>query len=149
MSYIVPHWIAALIMSAVLLIASSVSFAVRNSITKAFNGRHAKLHAAPTRGEQHVSETTGEIQGRIRDRQEDLKENILELEQKVKSATDWRQHFDKSPGMFLAAALGGGLLLALVTNSRRARIVYAPAPARAWISLWPRRRPVMLTIPLA
>ncbi len=47
MSYIVPHWIAALIMSAVLLIASSVSFAVRTSITKAFNIRHAKLHAAP------------------------------------------------------------------------------------------------------
>ena len=77
-----------------------------------------------------MSETTGEIQGHIRDTQEHLKANIQELEQKVKSSIDWRQHFDKSPGMFLAAALGGGLMLALVTNSRRPRIVYAPQPER-------------------
>ena len=76
-----------------------------------------------------MNETTDEIQGHIRDRREDLNANIQELEQKVKSATDWRQHFDKSPGMFLAAALGGGLLLALVTNSRKSRVVYAAPPA--------------------
>jgi hypothetical protein len=77
-----------------------------------------------------VSETTGEIQSHIRDTREDLQANLNELGQKVKSATDWRQYFEKSPGLFLAAALGGGLLLAYATNSRRARLP-AAAPAAA------------------
>ncbi len=76
-----------------------------------------------------MSETTGELQAHIRDTRENLKADIDELEQKVKSATDWRQHYEKSPGLFLAAALGGGLLVALATHSRRPRAVAAlPVP---------------------
>ena len=79
-----------------------------------------------------MMETPDEIQAHIRDTREDLKANLSELEQKVKSATDWRQHYDKAPGLFLAAALGGGLLLAFATGKRRARPLPAPrAPAEA------------------
>ncbi|MEJ0006258.1 MAG: hypothetical protein WDM77_07700 [Steroidobacteraceae bacterium] len=80
-----------------------------------------------------MTETTGEIQAHIRETREDLSANLNELEQKVQSATDWRQHFEKSPLLFLAVALGGGLLLAHATNGRRARPISAlpasPAPA--------------------
>jgi hypothetical protein len=74
-----------------------------------------------------VSETTGDIQAHIRETREDLKANMDELGQKVKSATDWRQHYDKSPGLFLAAALGGGLLVAFATSSRRTRVIVTPS----------------------
>ncbi|MDP9088275.1 MAG: hypothetical protein M3O26_06020 [Pseudomonadota bacterium] len=53
-----------------------------------------------------------------------------ELEQKVKSATDWRQHYDQNPGAFLAAAVGGGLLLSLMVGQRR-RYIHAPSAAQA------------------
>ncbi len=66
-----------------------------------------------------MSETPDEIKDHIRHTREDLSANLSELEHKVKSAADWRRYFDRSPGMFLAAALGTGLLLALATNRRR------------------------------
>ena len=45
LSYIMPHWLAALIMGGILLFGSGVSFAVRGSTAKAFNERQTKLHA--------------------------------------------------------------------------------------------------------
>jgi len=45
-----------------------------------------------------MTQTAGEIQAHIRETLEDLDANLNELGQKVKSATDWRQHFQKSPG---------------------------------------------------
>jgi hypothetical protein len=73
-----------------------------------------------------VSETSEQIETHIRDTRENLSANLHELEQKVKSATDWRQHYHKSTGTFLAVALGGGLLLALATNGRKSRALPAP-----------------------
>jgi hypothetical protein len=72
-----------------------------------------------------VTETTGEIQTHIRETREDLNANLNELGQKVKSSTDWRHHYEKSPFLFLAAALGGGLLVAHATKGRR---YCAPVP---------------------
>jgi surface antigen len=34
---------------------------------------------------------------------------------------DWRSKFEKSPTVFLAAALGGGLLMGSATNHRKSR----------------------------
>jgi hypothetical protein len=74
-------------------------------------------------------ETSDEIETHIRHRREDLSSNLSELEGKVKSMADWRQQFQRSPGTFLAAAAGAGLLLAMLTNGRRA--VAAPVPTRS------------------
>ena len=86
-----------------------------------------------------MSETTADIQAHIRETREDLKANMDELGQKVKSATDWRQHYDKSPGLFLAAALGGGLLVAFATSSRRPRVIVAPSLPAQVPSVRPKR----------
>ena len=76
-----------------------------------------------------MGETTDQIETHIRETRQDLSANLNELEQKVKSVTDWRQQYQKSPGTFLAVALGGGLLLAMMT--RRPRSPYPPAAAVA------------------
>jgi len=36
---------------------------------------------------------------------------VSELEQRAKTALSWRDRFDKSPGLMLGVAFGGGLLL--------------------------------------
>ncbi len=75
-----------------------------------------------------MDETSGQIKSHIRSTREELSANLSELEQRVKSATDWRQHFENKPGVFLAAALGGGLLLSLIGRKRR-RYIYVPSSA--------------------
>jgi hypothetical protein len=80
-----------------------------------------------------VGETTDQIETHIRETRQDLSANLNELEQKVKSVTDWRQQYQKSPGTFLALAAGGGLLLAMLTRRPR-----AAAPAAAPIAPAPR-----------
>jgi hypothetical protein len=74
-----------------------------------------------------MNETSGEIESHIRDTRQDLDANLNELEQKVKSAADWRKHYTKAPGAFLVTALGGGVLLALATNPNRSRPAAPPA----------------------
>jgi hypothetical protein len=74
-----------------------------------------------------VGETSGEIETHIRNARDDLSANLSELEQKVKTVTDWRQQYQKSSGTFLAAAAGAGVLLALLTRGNRSASV-APSP---------------------
>jgi hypothetical protein len=74
-----------------------------------------------------MNETTSEIESHIRNTREDLNANLNELEQKVKSVADWRKHYTKAPGAFLATAVGGGVLLALATNPNRPRPAGPPA----------------------
>jgi len=77
-----------------------------------------------------MGETTDQIENYIEHKREDLGSNILELEQKVKGVTDWRQQFQRNPTALMAAAFGGGLLLAFLTNGRkrdwRREAYYAP-----------------------
>ena len=44
-----------------------------------------------------MGQTTHQIEAHIEDTREDLGSNLHELEQKVKSVTDWKQHFRTSP----------------------------------------------------
>ena len=73
-----------------------------------------------------MGETSGEIETHIRNARDDLNANLSELEQKVKTVTDWRRQYQKSTGTFLAVAAGAGVLLALLTRGNRS--VSAPGP---------------------
>lgn len=48
-----------------------------------------------------------------------LGRNLQELENRVRSTTDWRQQFDRHPFMFLGLAAGGGLLLGSLTGGSK------------------------------
>ncbi|MDP9064864.1 MAG: hypothetical protein M3O06_03240 [Pseudomonadota bacterium] len=66
-------------------------------------------------------ETPNMIATHIEVTRHDLQSNLNELEDKVRSAADWRQHYRKHAGAAMAAALGGGLLLAMVAGGRSRR----------------------------
>ncbi|GAC1666785.1 MAG: hypothetical protein NVS9B4_22530 [Candidatus Acidiferrum sp.] len=66
-----------------------------------------------------MGETSNEIERHIRDTREDLSENFSELEEKVRTAVDWRAQFEERPGTMLALAFGGGLLLSALFPSGR------------------------------
>jgi hypothetical protein len=60
----------------------------------------------PDQIETHIDATLGR-----------LGENLEELEDKVKSATDWRTQFEKRPALMVALAFAGGIVLAAVAGS--------------------------------
>ena len=66
-----------------------------------------------------MGETTGQIEAQIAHSRETLGSNLHELEQKVKAATDWKQHFRSSPAVLLGVAFGGGVILAAMMGGRR------------------------------
>lgn len=47
---------------------------------------------------------------------------------RIDAASNWRSQFQHSPTVFLAAALGSGLLLGIATNYRRSRLPPQPMP---------------------
>ena len=71
-----------------------------------------------------MGQTTDQIETDIHKTREDLRSNFVELENKVKSVTDWKQHFKNNTGTMVAAAFGAGALLAMMGRGRRhARVV--------------------------
>jgi hypothetical protein len=84
-----------------------------------------------------MGQTTDEIENQIEDKREDLKSNLQELETRVKTATDWRHYFAEHTGTMIAAAFGGGVLLAAMLGGRSnpASLSQARGPAetaRTW-----------------
>lgn len=75
-----------------------------------------------------MGQTTDEIETHIENKREDLHSNLQELETKVKSATDWRQYFQKHTGTMVAAAFGGGVLISAMVGKNR-RPVASPTDA--------------------
>jgi len=65
-----------------------------------------------------MGETPDQIERHIYEKRSELGENIHELQQKVKTAVDWRAQFDQRPWVLMGAAFGGGLLLALLFGGR-------------------------------
>ena len=51
------------------------------------------------------------------------------MARKVDAPIDWRSQFQASPTLFLVAAIGGGLLIGMATNARKAHKA-RPAPER-------------------
>jgi len=69
-----------------------------------------------------MAESSDELERHIQEIRHDLKDNFGELEDKVKSAVDWRAQFEERPGTMLALAFGGGILLsALLPRGRSPR----------------------------
>ena len=68
-----------------------------------------------------MGQTTDQIEAHIEDTREDLGSNLHELERKVRSVTDWKQHFQTNPATMLGAAFGAGMLLATVVGGGTTR----------------------------
>ena len=71
-----------------------------------------------------MGETTNQIEAHIEDTRRNLGSNLHELEEKVKSATDWRQHFQTKPMTMIGIAFGGGILLARMLSGPKYRSAY-------------------------
>ncbi len=65
-----------------------------------------------------MGETPDQIERHIYEKRSELGENIHELQQKVKTAVDWRAQFDQRPWVLMGVAFGGGLLLSLLFGGR-------------------------------
>ena len=63
-------------------------------------------------------ETTSEIAAHIQATRDNLRSNLDELGDKVRSVTDWQQHYRNSPWMMMAVAGGAGLLLSVILGDR-------------------------------
>jgi len=72
-----------------------------------------------------MGETTQQIEAQIEHSRENLGSNLHELEQKVKSITDWKHHFRTKPMTLLGAAFGGGILVATMLGGRKSRPHYS------------------------
>jgi hypothetical protein len=68
-----------------------------------------------------MGQTAHQIEAHIDDTRENLGSNLHELEQKVKSVTDWKQHFRTNPMTMVGVAFGGGILIATMLGGRRNR----------------------------
>jgi hypothetical protein len=84
-----------------------------------------------------MGQRTDQIENQIENKREDLKSNLQELETRVKTATDWRHYFAEHTGTMIAAAFGGGVLLAAMVGGRSSRASLNQAggsaePARPW-----------------
>ena len=66
-----------------------------------------------------MGETPDQIERHISEKRSELGENIHELQQKVKTAMDWRAQFDQRPWVLMGVAFGGGLLLSLLFGGSR------------------------------
>jgi hypothetical protein len=66
-----------------------------------------------------MGQTTHQIAAHIENARDDLGSNLQELEQRVKSVTDWKQQFRARPMTMLGLAFGGGVVLATAMGRRR------------------------------
>jgi hypothetical protein len=80
-----------------------------------------------------MDETARQIEDRIKTSRENLKSNFSELENKVKTATDWRHYFKEHTGSMMAGAFAGGVVLSTLTRKSRRPSVhrYENAPQEA------------------
>jgi len=83
-----------------------------------------------------MGERTDPIEPQIENKREDVKSKLQQLETRVKTATDWRHSFAEHTGTMIAAAFGGGVLLAAMVSGRGTRASLSQAgasePERPW-----------------
>jgi hypothetical protein len=66
-----------------------------------------------------MGQRVDQIEAKIEGSREDLRANLEELGDKVKSAFDWRERFRANPGSILALAFGGGFIVAAALGASR------------------------------
>jgi hypothetical protein len=66
-----------------------------------------------------MGQTTDQVESDIKHKREDLRSNLQELEYRVKSVTDWKQHFQNHPATMVATAFGAGALIATLGRGRK------------------------------
>src|SRR5579863_1906664 len=59
-----------------------------------------------------MGQRTDQIESQLREEREELRANLGELGERVRSLTDWRRQFRNYPLLGAGLAFGGGLLLA-------------------------------------
>src|SRR5215470_12905003 len=65
-----------------------------------------------------MDQATDRIEQHLDQEREALRSNLAELEDRVRSAVDWRRQFRSNTAAFLGLACAGGLLLGLMTARR-------------------------------
>ena len=84
-----------------------------------------------------MGEKPDQIERHIQHQRSELEDNISELEEKVKSAFDWRTQFEERPAIMLGAAfLGGALLSALVPSMSRGSSKGSSRRSKSSIDPW-------------
>ena len=83
-----------------------------------------------------MGEDTRQIEREIREERNDLDRNLRELGRQTRELADWRTHYRNHSGAFLAAAVGGGLLLGMLTAPRRAHTRPNRAPVEPHHADW-------------
>jgi hypothetical protein len=71
-----------------------------------------------------MDEKPDQIEAEINRARGNLNDNLLELEDKVKGAFDWRRQFEERPLVMLGLAVGGGILAAALIPWGRSRRRY-------------------------
>lgn len=66
-----------------------------------------------------MGEITNQIEQEIREKRDNLGRNLDELEGKARDLADWRSHYRNHSAAFIGAAFATGVVLGLVTVSRR------------------------------
>jgi hypothetical protein len=82
-----------------------------------------------------MGETSYQIERHITERRDDLGDNLDELEEKLRSAMDWRAHVQTRPGTMIALAFGAGVLLSAVLPGSSRRAAGAGRPNETWDAL--------------
>lgn len=65
-----------------------------------------------------MGETTSQIETRIEQTREDLGSNLRELETRVRTAADWREHYRGNPLLWVGLAFGSGVFLGVLSGRR-------------------------------
>jgi len=66
-----------------------------------------------------MGEKPDQIERHIYEKRNELGENIHELQEKVKTAVNWRAQFDRRPWAMMALAFGGGFLVSMLFSGDR------------------------------
>ena len=72
-----------------------------------------------------MDESPDQIEDHIRSTRQELGNNLQQLENRLKDATNWRVQFERHPWALLGIAFAGGALLSAGVGGRRRRGSYA------------------------